>query len=218
MNSVQPSFRLIYGLENTFGGVYEVLVRLPGVIKAPGYVVELTDQHASLIGRLKLKWKRTGRQKARKLENCVDEFQVLEITREEYQGAHFPGYEGLNHRFDQLEKVFRDGKRDWKAALENVKGVYLITDALSGKRYVGSAYGDTGIWSRWNCYMTTVHGYNDDLTRVIRKEGIKYAQENFHFSILEICSMKSDDQSIITRESYWKDVLLTRGKFGYNKN
>jgi hypothetical protein len=30
--------------------------------------------------------------------------------------------------------------------LENVKGVYLIVDKSNGKMYVGSAYGDTGIW------------------------------------------------------------------------
>lgn len=30
--------------------------------------------------------------------------------------------------------------------------------------------------------------------------------------------MKTDDLLIILREMYWKDVLLTGGEYGYNKN
>jgi hypothetical protein len=30
--------------------------------------------------------------------------------------------------------------------------------------------------------------------------------------------MKVDDKVIIERESYWKEVFLSRGQFGYNKN
>lgn len=29
---------------------------------------------------------------------------------------------------------------------------------------MGSAYGGTGIWSRWACYVATGHGYNDEFT------------------------------------------------------
>ena len=36
--------------------------------------------------------------------------------------------------------------------LENIKGIYLVTDTHTGRRYVGSAYGDMGIWSRWRQY------------------------------------------------------------------
>jgi hypothetical protein len=35
---------------------------------------------------------------------------------------------------------------------------------------------------------------------------------------LEYRAMKTDDKTIFERESYWKEVLLTRGNFGYNKN
>jgi len=100
----------------------------------------------------------------------------------------------------------------------NVKGVYLIVDKNNGKKYVGSAYGDGGIWSRWSCYMGTGHGWNDELTKLIQKEGMGYAMENFRLSLLEHRSMKTDDNVIIQRESFWKEALLTRGCFGYNKN
>lgn len=60
------------------------------------------------------------------------------------------------------------------------------------------------------------HGGNADLKAIIDKEGFEYTK-NFLFSILETRSMNAEDDEIIKRESYWKDILLTRG-FGYNKN
>ena len=83
--------------------------------------------------------------------------------------------------------------------------------------YVGSAYGDYGIWSRWASYIGTGHGWNDELTKLIIANGIEYARKNFQFSILEFRSMRTDDQVIINREQYWKRVLQTNA-FGYNKN
>jgi hypothetical protein len=93
--------------------------------------------------------------------------------------------------------------------------VYLIVDKSNGKMYVGSAYGDSGTWSRWACYIGTGHGWNDQLTKLIALKGIKYAREHFQFSILEFRSMRTDDQAIIDREQYWKRVLRSC-EFGYN--
>ena len=200
-----------------FGGIYEVVKRLEKT-RAKGYEVALTDQYESLIGRLKVYWERTGRSKSRRMENCFNDFNVHEILPSEYEGEAFPGYEDINHDFNMLENIFRTSKSDWKSALENVKGVYLIMDKKNGKKYVGSAYGESGIWSRWSCYMETAHGYNDELTKLIRKKGMGYARENFRFTLLEYRPMKTDDNVIIDREKYWKEALLSRGEFGYNKN
>jgi hypothetical protein len=52
---------------------------------------------------------------------------------------------------------------------------------------------------------------------LIRKHGLDYARKNFQFSLLEIFTMKTDDQLIIDKEQHWKNALLTR-TFGYNKN
>ena len=128
------------------------------------------------------------------------------------------GYENINHDFRSIENIIRTNKPDWKAALTSIKGVYLITDKSNGKRYVGSAYGDSGIWSRWACYIGTGHGWNDELTKLVEKEGIGYARSNFVFALLEYRSMKADDKTIVEREKYWKEVLLTKGQYGYNKN
>lgn len=201
-----------------FGGVYEVVNRFNITTRGRGYKVLLTDQFSPYIGRLKLNWKRTGRAKSRKLENYLEKFCVSEILREEYTGAIFCGYEHINHDFHVLENIFLRAKPDWKAALYSVKGVYLIMDKSNGKKYVGSAYGTEGIWSRWLCYIGNGHGHNDELTKLISENGKDYARQNFRFSLLEYRSMKTDDTEIIARESYWKEALLSRGEFGYNKN
>lgn len=200
-----------------FGGIYKVLSR-GSENRTHSYKVELVKNFQDLIGRLKVSLKRPARARAVRLENYYQKITVSEILREPYTGEVFCGYENINHDFSRLESIYRNNKQDWKAALENVKGVYLITDKKNGKRYVGSAYGNSGIWSRWACYIGTGHGWNDELTKLIKKEGINYARDNFSFAILEYRSMKTDDKVIIDRENYWKEVLLTRGSFGYNKN
>lgn len=200
-----------------FGGIYEVVERL-NTTRSKGYEIELTEIHKPFVGRLKIKWPRTGRAKSRKLENYLNEFEVSEIFKEEYTGEVFCGYEKINHDFHILESIFLSGKQDWKAALENVKGVYVIMDKSNGKKYVGSAYGGTGIWSRWSCYIGNGHGHNDELTKLIKEAGIDYARQNFRFSLLEYRPMKTDDNEVIAREGYWKEVFLSRGEYGYNKN
>lgn len=200
-----------------FGGVFRVIHR-GNEDYSHSYKVELEKETENLIGRLKIRLKRPARAKSVKLENYYEKILVSEILREKYTGEEFCGYENINHDFHTLESIYKTVKPDWKTALVNIKGIYLITDKSNGKRYVGSAYGDSGIWSRWACYIGTGHGWNDELTRLIKKEGIEYARNNFRFSLLEYRSMRADDKTIIERENYWKEALLTRGDFGYNKN
>ena len=53
---------------------------------------------------------------------------VSEILKEPHSNEVFCGYETINHDFTRLEAVYKNQKSDWKAALENIKGVYLIAD------------------------------------------------------------------------------------------
>lgn len=143
---------------------------------------------------------------------------VSEILKEPYNGEIFPGYENISVDFHVLQPVFIREKLDWKLALENVKGIYVILDKTNGKKYVGSAYGDSGIWARWSCYIGTGHGWNDELTKIIKTHGFDYAKKNFRLTLLEYLPMKTEDSVVINRESFWKEALLSRGDFGYNKN
>ena len=200
-----------------FGGIYRVISRSPAS-QQHSYVIDRCPDFDELVGRLKIEFARSGRARSVKLENYFEKMSIAELLREPYSGEQFPGYESINHDFSALETVFRTNRPDWKAALSNVKGVYLISDKRNGKKYVGSAYGGTGIWSRWSCYIGTGHGWNDELTRLIDHEGIDYARENFRIALLEYRPAKTDDAAIIQRECFWKEALLSRAPHGYNKN
>ena len=200
-----------------FGGAYRVLDRTRNG-KNIKYKIRLLDESEPFIGRLKLQFKRPGRTKAFKLERYYEQLVVSEILPEAYTGEVFCGYDQIDIAFPMLEQIISRQRPDWRAALVNAKGIYLITDTLTGKRYVGSAYGATGIWSRWECYVGTCHGYNDELTRLIARRRRGYARRFFRFALLEYFSMKADDDFVIRRETYWKEVLLSRGKYGYNDN
>ncbi len=209
------SLMSFYPEENTwlFGGIYKVLS-----IKNDRYKIRLDDKASEFTGRLKLRFILPGRNRRIKLENYYSDFIVTEILKEQYSGQAFSGYEDIDLTFEQVEVILKNEKPDWRGALQNIKGVYLITDNLNGKKYVGSAYGENGIWSRWKCYVETGHGGNDELTKLIQEKGISYARQHFKFTLLEYRPTKVDDQNIIDRETFWKKALLTRGDFGYNKN
>lgn len=75
------------------------------------------------------------------------------------------------------------------------------------------------MWSRWACYIGTGHAGNDELVKLIRRRGLNYARRNFTFSVLEAMAKGTADDVVIGRETYWKQVLLTRDrKHGYNRN
>lgn len=166
-----------------FGGVFKVEKRLKD-----HYEVSLTDQYSPFIGRLVVDFYRYPGMMGRGFyfENHIDKFVVTELLDKPYAGVDFPGYDNIDIDFPSLEFVIKNQKQDWKVALENMKGVYLIVDKKNGKKYVGSAYGDSGIWSRWCCYIGSGHGGNDELVKVIEANGIDYSRENFKFSVLEV--------------------------------
>jgi len=199
-----------------FGGIYRVLSRR-AVTRGPGYEVELVSNSKPFIGRLKLSLKRPSRSKAVNFENHYAKLVVAEILPSAYSGEAFCGFEKIDIGFSMLETIMMSQRPDWKAALQNAKGIYLITDVNNGKRYVGAAYGSTGIWSRWECYIGTGHGYNDELKRILQKHSREYAKKNFKFALLEYFTPKTEDNIVIDREIFWKNVLLSR-EYGYNKN
>jgi hypothetical protein len=151
-------------------------------------------------------------------ENHYAGFEVQELLREPYSGRSFPGYEDIDLSFEELETLVRNSRPDWKAALESVKGIYLITDTKTGRRYVGSAYSDQGVWSRWCAYVASGHGGNVELRNLVSDPNLSYCRGNFRFALLEHRPFRVPDDLILAREGFWKRILLTRGEQGLNRN
>ena len=200
-----------------FGGIFKVLTR-SDVSDSNSYEIEEIEKYNQFVGRLKIHLPKVPRGRAFYLENYYDSMLISEVLKEPYSGEVFPGYQNVSIDFKSLDLIVKTEKKDWKATLENVKGIYVIFDRMNGKKYVGSAYGESGIWSRWKCYVETGHGWNDSLVNLIQEHGLNYAKDNFRVTLLETMSMNSQDSDVIHRENYWKDALLSRGNFGYNSN
>ena len=197
-----------------FGGVYRVLAR-----HDDRYDVELTELGENFVGRLKLGSPYRNRTTRVRMESHYDSFRVREILREPYTGKPFPGYEEIDVSFQELETLVRKDRPDWKIALESVKGVYLVTDTQTGRRYVGSAYGEHGVWSRWSSYIFSGHGENVELRKLTNDDGnLDYYRAHFRFALLERRLSNTPDNIITDREAYWKRILLTRGEHGLNRN
>jgi len=196
-----------------FGGIWKVIKR------NNRYTVELCEFSREFIGRLLIKYKYGKKNIRPNFENHYDNMLVSEIFDQEFSGEDFPGSNNIDIEYTKLKHIFQITKPDWKSTLEHIDGIYLITDTKNGKKYVGSAYGGEGIWSRWKNYIDNGHGGNKDLKRLIKKKGLKYAEKNFKFAILETYKFGTSEDTIHSRESYWKDVFMSRDeKYGYNKN
>ena len=196
-----------------FGGVYRVLERLPDA-----YRVELTDELAGFIGRLKLGTPYRGRTTRPKLERHYDDFDILEILREPYTGTPFPGLSSIDVSFDELETIVSNERPEWKAPLQHVSGIYAIADTRSDRLYVGAASGDGGVWSRWSEYVSTGDGGNAELREVIGRAGLDYCRRYFRFALVEALLPTAPGEAVTARETYWKQALRTRGKRGLNRN
>lgn len=196
-----------------FAGIFEsVDVREHPTKNGYLYKTELTDVGKEYIGRAIISFKKEFRQSYLCLERYIDDFELLELNREVCK-ASFPGYDNVDISWKELSELIKTDS--WKTALENQKGVYLITDTHNGKRYVGSAYGDNMLLGRWRDYIKNGHGGNTELKRL----DFEYIKNHLKYSILEIFKSTTDDKIILKREKWWKDVLMTRDKkYGYNDN
>lgn len=220
-NQTQKNFERKYILsliywnkdEWLFAGIYEsISVKEVNDICKYKYETKLLDISENFIGKLIVSFKKDFRASYLKLENHIEKMEILELKREIVK-VEFPGYDKVNVSWEELSSFINADA--WSTALKNQKGIYLITDVKTGKRYVGKASGDNMLLGRWQNYISNGHGGNIELKKI----GFEYIKENFRYSILEIFKESTDDSLIDSRESWWKDLLLTRDKrFGYNDN
>lgn len=176
---------------------------------------------SQFFGRLVITWaNRKTRNIIMKDKSAIDALTVKTILEQRYDelSEDFPGYENVDLSWEELRQVIK--LKTWKTALENQQAVYLITDTATNKRYVGSATGKKGmLLSRWSTYAENGHGGNVLLKELVEKEGLKYVEKNFRYSILDIFKSTVDEKVILARERWWKKILLTRNReYGYNAN
>lgn len=199
------------GLTARFVGVFEVigLSSNDGVFK---YSMVEVEGYEDLKERVIIRW-RNGISWHQWIKN---EMEVLEIA----PGLHykrFTDYFDLILDFKELSEIVECQYSDWKQVLSAIKGVYLITDQNTGKLYVGSAYGDDGIWGRWCEYVTTNgHGGNKSLKDLVESDK-EYALKHFQFSILMLLPKTVTADEAIRKEQLFKRKLGTNS-FGLNNN
>ena len=83
-----------------------------------------------------------------------------------------------------------------------ISGIYAIVNNKDGRAYVGQS---TNLYKRLNDHL---HSYESEIDRDIHY----YGEENFTFTVLEIC----DEYLLDEREIYYIE-LLESYKYGYNK-
>ena len=207
----------------SFIGEEGVLARFIGVYKIEGkticadndkykYIMSEVDGYEDLKERVIIRW-----------GNAIswhqwikNEMEVLEIS----PGLHyksFTDYFDLILDFSELREIVKNNYTDLRNALSAVKGVYLINDTNTGKLYIGSAYGEDGLWGRWSEYVATDgHGGNKALKALIAADGM-YAYKHFQFSILMLLPKTVTSDEAIRKEQLFKRKLGTNS-FGLNNN
>ena len=175
------------------------------------------DKYADLYGRVVVHYHNKTQQLFRN-SDLINELEVKEILPSVFTGFDFPGYDNVSLTYEQLETIVKGNYPSYRNALQNQKAVYLQTDKATGKMYVGSATAEKEmLWKRWSSYIENGHGNNKDLVALVEEKGFDYIKGNFQYTILENYNSKVDDEYVLKRESYWKEVFQSR-KFGYNKN
>jgi len=207
------SFAQISGNKFLFGGVFQITSRA-----SKKYKVKYTKQYNDLIGRLVLEYSgNNSRATVFKPSYIYENSQIAGIYEYRFKGEPFISFEEINHGFSAIEIVIKNNLSDWKVALSSVYGIYLISDEKTGKHYVGSAYGEEGIWGRWRTYANSFHGSNEDLMDLFNNKREDYFRDNFKFSILEVISSSATKEDVVKKESLWKSKLFSR-EHGYNRN
>ncbi len=129
----------------------------------------------------------------------------------------FHSYNDVLLSFKELKNLIDTDNVEWRDKLKAVNGIYGIVDQSNGKLYVGSAYGDEGIWGRWKVYAETNGQGNNDMLVELLSKNKDYAWDHFQWFILETFPLDVTDDYAVHRENLYKEKLCTR-KFGYNIN
>ena len=154
--------------------------------------------------RLVVSWR--SRNPMRKTPGDLEMFQV----RPRGYVRDFPGYSGIRVRHDELTELIdnQEANFEWRDKLSTVAGIYLISHKERPELYVGSAYGENGVWGRWKTYSKNSTGGNKGL--IIEHEADENFGKNCYWSMLQALPLNTPKAEVIKAESLWKAKLGTR--------
>ncbi|GAA3692734.1 hypothetical protein GCM10023081_32690 [Arthrobacter ginkgonis] len=173
-----------------------------------------------LTKRLVVEWASPRRWQRKAL--AAAQMPALEIA--DRDKVPFPGFDGVLLAYHELREMVEDPRyADWRAALSEVQGFYLITDSTNDKQYVGKADGAERILGRWTAYARDSHGGNVALRELAQHSAVGDAPgaktdhaRHFVFSLLRVFGPSTPSSEMNKAESH-KDTLMTR-PFGLNRN
>lgn len=176
------------------------------------FKLEKMNNMAYLESRLIIDWGKATRQWGQWATNDKEIIAIHESEK-----FTFRGYESLLLDYRTLKTILSDNVlyESWHSALESVSAIYMIMDQVTGKMYVGSAYGDGGLLQRWRCYVQTLHGGNKKMIELLNEDSLRY--ESFQFTILQIIPKTYTVQDVVSLENLYKEKFKTR-TFGLNDN
>lgn len=130
----------------------------------------------------------------------------------------FPGLMNVELHFDDLKKIIENPESHyiWYDSLSKLQAIYLILDKKNKRQYIGTTYGENGLWQRWESYIKGDHTGGNKELEVLKKENPDF-YKFFQFTILEVLSKTASKAYCTEKESSWKRKLGTRA-FGLNRN
>lgn len=155
------------------------------------YKLDEIEEFSNLRQRLIVQWRSTRGWVQKK---DLDIYEILPPVK----AIPFPGYQDVILTYHELKSIFANPRahKDWKAALEANAGIYRIVDMSSGEIYIGSAYGNEGLWGRWANYAKNGHGGN----KLLKPRD----PNNFQWSIVRTVSRSMSERDVIKVEAVEK--------------
>ncbi len=174
-----------------------------------------SDFMGSLVDRLVVDW--TSPRNWHRTATRARGLPVLEIA--DRDKIPFPGFDKVFLSMHELKEMVSSPRyADWRSALSQVQGIYLITDSADGRQYVGKADGSERIFGRWAEYSRSGHGGNVELRALVADDaGPEGHARHFAFSILRVFGPSTSPSEVDEAESHYKRALMTR-TFGLNAN
>lgn len=172
-----------------------------------------TDIYSDLVNKLYIDW---GKGTVNWYQSAVNDKPIIAIKS--VPKLEFKGYERIVLMYDQLKQIIESPitYENWHDALKSVNAIYLITDLIEGKQYVGSAYGADSLFQRWKTYVETKHGNNKKMIKYLKQYPDRY--HKFQFSILQVIPKNIMQKDVIELENLFKEKLGTRSANGLNDN